>query len=165
MLTYHFKIISAVDKPKFMYRPLDHPWLKTGSAKSFLGCSDYFDLSLKKFFFQLLTQNLHVFCLLIFPLIEIWVAHRATLGNVGLPDSLMGHIWLLGDRLSTTLDHQAHILSFNVLLIYQKNSIYIYEYPEGYEEWHPHNWPVTTTDHLPPHLANYLGHQRVSVFV
>ena len=37
--------------------------------------------------------------------------------------------------------------------------------PEGYEEWHPHNWPVTTTNHLPPHLANYLGHQRVSVFV
>ena len=37
--------------------------------------------------------------------------------------------------------------------------------PEGHEEWHPHNWPVTTTNHLPPHLANYLGHQRVSVFV
>ena len=37
--------------------------------------------------------------------------------------------------------------------------------PEGYEEWHPHNWPVTTTNHLPPNLANYLGHQRVSVFV
>ena len=36
--------------------------------------------------------------------------------------------------------------------------------PEGYELWHPHNWPVTTTNHLPPHLANYLGHQRVSVF-
>ena len=27
------------------------------------------------------------------------------------------------------------------------------------------NWPVTTTNHLPPHLANYLGHQRMSVFV
>ena len=26
--------------------------------------------------------------------------------------------------------------------------------PEGYEKWHPHNWPVTTTNHLPPHLAN-----------
>ena len=37
--------------------------------------------------------------------------------------------------------------------------------PEGYELWHPHNWPVTTTNNLPPHLANYLGHQRVSVFV
>ena len=37
--------------------------------------------------------------------------------------------------------------------------------PEGYEHWHPHNWPVTTTNHLPPHLANYLGHQRVSMFV
>ena len=29
-------------------------------------------------------------------------------------------------------------------------------FPEGYELWHPHNWPVTTTNHLPPHLANYL---------
>ena len=38
-------------------------------------------------------------------------------------------------------------------------------FPEGYELWHPHNWPVTTTNHLPPHLANYLGHQRVSVLV
>ena len=37
--------------------------------------------------------------------------------------------------------------------------------PEGYELWHPHNWPVTTTNHLPPHVANYLGHQRVSMFV
>ena len=37
--------------------------------------------------------------------------------------------------------------------------------PEGYEEWHPHNWPVTTTNHHPPHRANYLGHQRVPVFV
>ena len=36
---------------------------------------------------------------------------------------------------------------------------------DGYELWHPHNWLVTTTNHLPPHLANYLGHQRVSVFV
>ena len=37
--------------------------------------------------------------------------------------------------------------------------------PEAYEQLHPHNWPVTTTNHLPPHLANCLGHQRVSVFV
>ena len=36
---------------------------------------------------------------------------------------------------------------------------------EGYELWHPHNWPAMTTNHLPPHLANYLGHQRVFVFV
>ena len=40
-----------------------------------------------------------------------------------------------------------------------------FQSPEGYELWHPHNWPVTTTNHLLPHLANYLGHQRVSVFV
>ena len=37
--------------------------------------------------------------------------------------------------------------------------------PEGYELWHPHNWPVTTTNHLPPQVANFPGHQRVSVFV
>ena len=28
--------------------------------------------------------------------------------------------------------------------------------PESYEQWHPHNWTVTTTNHLPPHLASYL---------
>ena len=33
------------------------------------------------------------------------------------------------------------------------------------EQWHPHDWPVTTTNHLPPHLVNCLGHQRESVFV
>ena len=27
------------------------------------------------------------------------------------------------------------------------------------------NWPVTTTNHLPPQLANYLGQQMVSAFV
>ena len=37
--------------------------------------------------------------------------------------------------------------------------------PEGYELWQPHNWPVTTTNHLTPHLAIYLGHKMVSVFV
>ena len=37
--------------------------------------------------------------------------------------------------------------------------------PEGYELWHPYNWPGMTTNHLPPHLANYLRHHRVSVFV
>ena len=29
----------------------------------------------------------------------------------------------------------------------------------------PHNCLVTTTNHLPPHLAGYLGHKSVSVFV
>ena len=37
--------------------------------------------------------------------------------------------------------------------------------PEAYELWHPHNWPVTTTNHHPAHLANYLEHQRVSLSV
>ena len=38
--------------------------------------------------------------------------------------------------------------------------------PEGYEQWHPHNWPVT--DNQPPTSTtgqSHLGHQRVSVFV
>ena len=42
---------SAVDKPKFMGRPPDHPWWKSGLPESFLGCPNYFDLSLKEFVF------------------------------------------------------------------------------------------------------------------
>ena len=37
---------------------------------------------------------------------------------------------------------------------YQMNSNFIS--PESYEQWHPHNWPITTTNQLPPHLASYL---------
>ena len=56
----------------------------------------------------------------------------------------------------------------NTCIISKHRTIWLWSHvisPEGYEEWHPHNWPVTTTYHLPAHLANYLGHQRVSVFV
>ena len=70
--------ISAVDNPKFMGRPPDHPWRKTGLPKSFLGCPNYFIISLK-YIFLILTQNLHVFHLIMFLLIESWVTHRATL--------------------------------------------------------------------------------------
>ena len=38
-------------------------------------------------------------------------------------------------------------------------------FPEAYELWQPHTWPVTTTNHLPSHMANYLGYQMVFVFV
>ena len=62
--------LSAVDKPKSMGRPPDHPCWKTGLPESFLGCPNYFDLSLR--------QNLNVFYWTIFPLIESWVAHRET---------------------------------------------------------------------------------------
>ena len=31
---------------------------------------------------------------------------------------------------------------------------------EGSEAEHPHNWPLITTSHLPPHLAHCLGHQK-----
>ena len=38
--------ISAVDKPKFMGRPPDHLWWKTGLPESFLGCPNYFERNL-----------------------------------------------------------------------------------------------------------------------
>ena len=48
-------------------------------ARIIRGYPNYFDLSLKEnIFLKLLTQNLHVFCLIIFPLIQSWFAHRAT---------------------------------------------------------------------------------------
>ena len=69
---------SAVDNPKFMGRPPTHA-PKTGLPESFLGCPNYYDLPLKEtFFFKLLTQNLDVFSLIMFLIIQSWVAHRAT---------------------------------------------------------------------------------------
>ena len=38
---------TAVDKPKFMGHAPDHQWWKTGSSESYLGCLNYFYLSLK----------------------------------------------------------------------------------------------------------------------
>ena len=43
---------SVVDKTKFIGRPPDQPWWKTGSPESFLGCSNHFDLFLKKLVFS-----------------------------------------------------------------------------------------------------------------
>ena len=43
--------IGAVDKPKFMGRPPDRTLWKAGSPESFLGCQNYFDLSLKEICF------------------------------------------------------------------------------------------------------------------
>ena len=48
--------ISAVDKPEFMGRPPDHPWWKTGSPESLLGCPNYFDLSFKDIFLVINTK-------------------------------------------------------------------------------------------------------------
>ena len=56
-----YVIYSAVDKPKFMGRPPDHPWWKTGSPKSFLGCPNYFDLSWKDICFLVVNTKLTCF--------------------------------------------------------------------------------------------------------
>ena len=90
--------ISAVDKPKFMGHPLDHPWWKTGSPKSFLGCPNYFYLSLKDIYFLVINTNFACF------LFNHVRTHRE-LGrplwdfesHVGSPNWVMGHIWWLGD--------------------------------------------------------------------
>ena len=95
---------SAVDKPKFMGRPLDHSWWKTGSPISFFGCLNYFDLPWKKFvfFFHLLTQNLHVFRFIMFPPYrELGHPLGYFGGHVGSPNHMVGRIWRLGDHLST----------------------------------------------------------------
>ena len=44
-------LCTAVDKPKFMASPPDHPWWKNGLAESAFGCPNYFDLSLKEIYF------------------------------------------------------------------------------------------------------------------
>ena len=53
---------SAVDQRKLMGRLPDHPWWKTGSPKSFLGCPNYFDLSLKGIWFFFLVINTKLTC-------------------------------------------------------------------------------------------------------
>ena len=52
---------SAVDKPKFMGRPPDHPWWKTGLPKSFLGCPNYFYLPLKETWFLVFNTKFACF--------------------------------------------------------------------------------------------------------
>ena len=92
---------SAVDKLKFMDRPPDHPWWKTGSSKSFLECPNHFDLSLKEICF--LVINTKFAC---FPL-----NHVPTYWELGRPSSNFGvmldhptALWVaIGDRLSIAL--------------------------------------------------------------
>ena len=94
---------SAVDKPKFMGRPPDHPWWKTGSPKSFRGCPNYFDLSLKIFGFFLVI-NTFFFQFNVPTYRELGGPSGDFGGHVGSPDHVMGRVWRLGDRLSTALD-------------------------------------------------------------
>ena len=52
------------------------------------------------FYYELLTQNLHVFCLITFPLIESWVTHWATL------EVMLDHLtelWVASDEWATSL--------------------------------------------------------------
>ena len=94
---------SAVDKLKFMGRPPDHPWWKTGSPESFLGCPKYFDLSLKHIFLVINT-NFACFQFNNVPTYrELGRPSGDIGGHVGSPDRVMGRIWRLGDVLSTAL--------------------------------------------------------------
>ena len=67
-------IYSAEDKPKFMGHSPDHPckWWKTVLPKSFLGCPNYFDLSLKEIVFLIINTKRACFRWIMFPLIESW---------------------------------------------------------------------------------------------
>ena len=99
-------ILSAVDKPKFMGRPPDHPWWKTGSPKSFLGCLDYFDISLRDVWVFFWVINTKFACFPFNHVPTFWELGRTLgdfAGHVGSPDSVMGRIWRLGNHLSTAL--------------------------------------------------------------
>ena len=112
---------SAVVKPKFMGRPPDHPWWINGSPKSFLGCWNYFDFSLKDIcFFQLLKQSWHVFCFNHVPTYRELVRLSGDFrGHVGSPDREMGRIWQLGGLLSAVLGMSGAELKFTYLKLHQ----------------------------------------------
>ena len=108
---------SAVDKPKFMGRPPDHPWWKTWLPESFLGCPNYFDLALKEICFLVINAQFACFLFHYVPIyrelgrpsgdfggvrgvggvVGVWGGH------VGSPNRVMGLIWRLGNLLSTSL--------------------------------------------------------------
>ena len=98
---------NAVDKPKFMGRPPlapHNPWWKAGWPESFLGCPNYFDLSLKEICF--LVINTKFACFLFNHVPTYWELGRPSGdfgGHVGSPNRVMGHICRLGDPLSTAL--------------------------------------------------------------
>ena len=84
-----------------MGRPRDHPWWKTGSPKSFLGCLNYFDLSLKDICFPVINMiNTKLAC---FPF-----NHVATYRDLGRPSGdFGGHVVARpcnGSHLSTPED-------------------------------------------------------------
>ena len=72
---------SAVDKTKFMGRPSYHPWWKTGLPEKLFGCPNYFDLFLKILeLFLVINTTFACFWLIMFSLINSWVARRAISG-------------------------------------------------------------------------------------
>ena len=98
------KLTSAVDKPKFMGRPPDHPFWKTGWPKSFLGWRNYFDISLKDICFLVINTKFACFPFNHVPTYrELGRTSGDFRGHVGSPNRVMGRIWRLGDRLSTAL--------------------------------------------------------------
>ena len=95
---------SAVDKPKFMGRPPDQPWWKSGLPESFLGCPNYFDLSSKEFVFLVINTKFRYFLFNHVPTYqELGRPSGDYDGHVGSPHRVLGHIWRLGDRLSSAL--------------------------------------------------------------
>ena len=86
-----------------MARPPEHPWWKTGSPESLLGCPNYFDFSFKDIFLVINTK----FACFLFDQVptyrELGRPSGDSGGHVGSPDRVMGRIWRLGDLLSASL--------------------------------------------------------------
>ena len=101
---YSCGCVSAVDKLKFMGRPPDHPWWKTGSPESFLCYPNYFDSSLKGICFSVINTKFACFMFNHVPTYrELGRPSGDFGGHVGSPKQVMGRIWRLGDLLPTAL--------------------------------------------------------------
>ena len=81
-----------------------HSWWKTGLSESFLGCPNYFDLSLKDIRFIIINKKFASFLFNhVLTYREVGRPSGYFGGHVGTPDRVMDHIWRLGDFLSTAL--------------------------------------------------------------
>ena len=104
---------SAVNKLKFMSRPPDHPWWKTGWPESFLGYPNYFDSSLKGICFSVINTKFACFLFNDVPTYrELGRPSGDFGGHVESPYQVMGRIWRLGDLLSTALQMSNRYLKF-----------------------------------------------------
>ena len=99
------RLVSAVDKPKFMGRLQDHPCWETGLSKSFLGCQiilTYFKINV----FVFLVINTKFACFLFNHVPTYRGLDRLSGdfgGHVGWTDRVTGRIWRLADLLSTAV--------------------------------------------------------------